>query len=270
MFRHGELAETVKKEIWFHSIDLGDGIVTKGQKTQKALAKELSALRLPDVRGKEVLDIGALDGFYSFEAEQRGARRVVALDLQAWEVETNFSEEYRRHCLTSGCDPDPPYKTEWLQWSRRPAELPGKRRFDIAHRVLGSRVEAVVRDFMRTGPEDIGTFDVVLFLGVLYHMQDPLGAMKRVASLTRQVAVIETEAMFTPALEQRALCEFFPSNELNGDYTNWWAPNGRALTGLCRAAGFNRVDIVQGPPMQLDDATNAGIIHYRAMCHAWK
>ena len=49
MFRNNELAETVKKEIWFHSIDLGDGIVTKGQKTQAALAKELSALRLPSV-----------------------------------------------------------------------------------------------------------------------------------------------------------------------------------------------------------------------------
>ena len=102
MFRHDELAETVKKEIWFHSIDLGHCIVTKGQKTQKALAKELSALRLPDVRGKEVLDIGALDGFYSFEAEQRGARKVVALDFDAWQVETNFSEEYRRHCLILG------------------------------------------------------------------------------------------------------------------------------------------------------------------------
>ena len=270
MFRNNELAETVKKEIWFHSIDLGDGIVTKGQKTQAALAKELSALRLPDVRGKEVLDIGAFDGFYSFEMERRGARRVVALDLQVWEVETNFSEEYRRHCLTSGFDPDPPYKTEWLQWSGRPGELPGKRRFDIAHAALGSRVEVVVRDFMRTGPEDIGTFDVVLFLGVLYHMQDPLGAMKRVASLTRQVAVIETEAIFTRDLEQRALCEFFASDELNSDYSNWWAPNAQALTGLCTAAGFDRVVIVQGPPTQLDDATNAGIIHYRAMCHAWK
>ena len=101
-------------------------------------------------------------------------------------------------------------------------------------------------------------------------MQDPLGAMKRVASLTRQVAVIETEAIFTRDLEQRALCEFFASDELNSDYSNWWAPNAQALTGLCTAAGFDRVDIVQGPPTQLDDATNAGIIHYRAMCHAWK
>jgi tRNA (mo5U34)-methyltransferase len=270
MFRPDELAEAVKKEIWFHSIDLGHGIVTKGQKTPAALAKELSALRLPDLRGKELLDVGAYDGFYSFEAERRGARRVVALDLQVWELETNFSEEYQRHCLIPGANPGPPYKTEWLRWSLRPGELPGKRRFDIAHRALRSGVEAVVRDFVQTGPEDIGTFDVVLFLGVLYHMQDPLGAMKRVAALTRQVAVIETEAIFIPALDQRALCEFFPSNELNSDYSNWWAPNAPALKGLCEAAGFDRVDIVQGPPLSVGDTANREIIRYRAICHAWK
>lgn len=60
---------------WWHSIDLGDGVVTPGYKTPEMLARELDAMRLPDVRGSTVLDIGGWDGFFAFEAERRGAPR---------------------------------------------------------------------------------------------------------------------------------------------------------------------------------------------------
>ena len=53
-------------KFWWHSIDLGQGVVTPGEKTPAVIARELKALRLPDLRGKSVLDIGAYDGYYSF------------------------------------------------------------------------------------------------------------------------------------------------------------------------------------------------------------
>ena len=77
-----QMAESVG--YWWHSIDLGQGVVTKGAKTPETLQYELESLRLPDLRGKTVLDIGAWDGFFSFEAERRGARHVVALDHDVW------------------------------------------------------------------------------------------------------------------------------------------------------------------------------------------
>jgi len=115
----------------------------------------------------------------------------------------------------------------------------------------------------------LGAFDVVLYLGVLYHMEDPLRAMRRVASVTRELAVIETHAACLPGYEHEAVWQFFESNELNNDVSNWWAPNRRALEGLCRAAGFRRVDVLVGPP---DPATlPSGKVHwYRAIAHAWK
>src|SRR5215217_1631087 len=58
---------------WWHSIDLGLGVVTPGGKSPEFLAGELESLHLPSLHGKSVLDIGAWDGFYSFAAEQRGA-----------------------------------------------------------------------------------------------------------------------------------------------------------------------------------------------------
>jgi tRNA (mo5U34)-methyltransferase len=126
----------------------------------------------------------------------------------------------------------------------RPDELPGRRPFNAAHEALNSRVEAIVTDFMTADPNAIGSFDVVLFLGVLYHLEEPLTAVRRVFELTAPggLCVIETEAMEIPGSGSRALVEFFPGDELNGDASNWWAPNAAALTGMCRAAGFSRVE----------------------------
>src|SRR5207247_11262810 len=83
---------------WWHSIDLGLGVVTNGFKTREGLKNELESLRLPDLKDKTVLDIGAWDGFYSFEAEGRGARRVVALDHYVWSMDfLNAKHLLRKH-----------------------------------------------------------------------------------------------------------------------------------------------------------------------------
>ena len=59
---------------WWHSIELGDGIVTTGVHTLEELKGNYARFLLPeDLTGKRVLDIGCWDGFYSFEAEAHGA-----------------------------------------------------------------------------------------------------------------------------------------------------------------------------------------------------
>ncbi len=78
------LRELVASRPWWHRIDLGHGIVTPGLDDS---ARKLEWLQLPDsFEGKSVLDVGAYDGFFSFEAERRGARRVVASDWFAWKL----------------------------------------------------------------------------------------------------------------------------------------------------------------------------------------
>lgn len=232
-----QMAESVG--FWWHSIDFGQGVVTRGQKSPAVLAREFEALRLPDLKDKTVLDIGAYDGFFSFEAERRGARRVVALDHYVWSLDLPAHIQYWRECKERGIAPLPNEETP--HW--RPDILPGKRAYDTAHRALGSKVETVVGDFMTMDLAPLGTFDVVLFLGVLYHLEDPLTSVRRLAAVTREVAIIETHAVVVPGYEHTALCEFYPSNELNGDVSNWWGPNEKALRGMCLAAGFSRVDV---------------------------
>lgn len=73
--------------------------------------------------------------------------------------------------------------------------MPGRRGFDLARRILNRRVEPLVADFVETDLDALGKFDVVFFLGVLYHLRHPLVALERLAKLTREVAVIETEAV---------------------------------------------------------------------------
>ena len=228
---------------WWHSIDLGQGITTRGHKTPKIHSSELNSFRLPDLRGKTVLDIGAWDGFHSFEAERRGASRVVALDHYVWSID--FAPQKTAKSFGEGSA---------LPELRRQSgpDLPGKRGFDTAHAALDSKVEDVVGDFMCMELSALGTFDVVLFFGVLYHMQNPLGSLQRLAGLTKGVAIIETQAVVVAGYEDYSLWEFYPGDELQGDPTNWFAPNAKTLLGACRAAGFTRVEMVAGPPVHVN------------------
>jgi tRNA (mo5U34)-methyltransferase len=246
-YTKGQLEEMAASVgFWWHSIDLGQGVVTKGHKTREFLARELESLRLPDLKNRTVLDIGAYDGFYSFEAERRGARRVVALDHYVWSMDLPNHIRYWTECKERGVVPPPnEQKLRWqLYW--QPDKLPGKHGYDAAYKALGSEVETVIGDFMTMDLEPLGTFDVVFFLGVLYHMENPLVALKRVASLTKNVAIIETHAIRVPDYDDLELCEFYSSTQLAGDPSNWWGPNLKALEGMCHAAGFSRVEIMVG------------------------
>ncbi len=229
---------------WWHSIDLGHGVVTPGHKTVEIHRNELEAIRLPDLHGKSVLDIGAWDGFYSWTAERLGARRVVSLDHYAWAVDRSRVDELSIRWRNDGVPPVPFEMTD--AW--KPTELPGKRGYDLAHRVLKSKVECFVGNFIDVNFEELGgPFDVVLFLGVVYHMRHPLLALEKLAAATKEVAIIESEAMEYPGAPDLALCEFFERDELAGDFSNWWCPNEKALVGMCRAAGFRRVEVLRGP-----------------------
>jgi tRNA (mo5U34)-methyltransferase len=226
---------------WYHSIDLGQGVTTKGQ---SVMAEMVTEAQLPDFRGRSVLDIGAWDGYYSFLAERRGAARVVALDHYAWGIDFTARTQYWTECFERGQLPDQSRDATdfWLP------DLPGRRGFDLAHRALDSRVESVVADFTSVDLSTLGSFDIVLYLGVLYHMKEPLTCLERLRAVTSGVAVIETVAAQVPGSAHRSLLELHAGGELNADFGNWYIPTIGALGALARASGFARVDVMRGPP----------------------
>lgn len=194
---------------WFHTIDLGHGITTPGVGNTP---KQLGMIGLPpDLGGKTVLDIGAWDGFFSFEAERRGAARILAVDSFCW----------------SGAG-----------WGTKAG-------FSFAREVLGSRVEDLEIEVLDLAPERVGAFDIVLFLGVLYHMRHPLLALERVSSVTRELLILETAVDFVD--KRRPVVAFYPGAELNRDPTNWWVPNPAALLSMLRTVGFREIRIVRKP-----------------------
>jgi tRNA (mo5U34)-methyltransferase len=200
------LAQRAAEIEWFHSIELAPGLVTAGRDDTRA---RVDVLALPDdLSGRTVLDVGAWDGFFSFEAERRGAARVLATDSFAW----------------TGAN-----------WSTKAG-------FELAREALGSRVEDREVDVLDLDPADIGEFDVVLCLGVLYHMRHPLLALERVAAVTGGMLILETHVDMT--WTRRPAAAFYPGHELGLDPTNWWGPNPEAVVGMLRAVGFRRVDVV--------------------------
>ena len=204
-----ELRERVSQVRWFHTIDLGQEVVTPGR---DRTPQKLQRVRLPsDLSGQSVLDIGAWDGFFSFECERRGAARVMAIDDYTW-----------------------------------PGGAPGggsKAGFELAREALGSRVEDSDVAFADLSPDALGgQFDVVLFLGVLYHMEHPWAALEKAASVCTRLLIVETHVDMLGY--RRPAAAFYPGTELNRDVTNWWGPNPACVEGMLRPLGFQRVETV--------------------------
>jgi tRNA (mo5U34)-methyltransferase len=189
----------------------------------------LEQIELPDLTGLRVLDVGTRDGFFAFACERAGAREVVALDH---------------------VDPD----------------VTG---FEVARRILGSKVEYARENIYQISREKYGSFDLILFLGVLYHLRDPLLALDRLRSVSDGRMVVEslvcdtrfftgfeqttTLEAIAPALASIPIAQFLPSGRFHSDPTNKWVPNLTGLIALVEDAGF----LVQRSALRED----RGVVH---------
>lgn len=239
------MRERVNEIYWTHILDLGDGIVTPGLWKPTAL----EGIGCPrDLHGSSVLDICAADGGYSFQAERCGALRVLATDSWLW-----------GDCIGTS-----------------------KAAFDFAREAYRSKVESKHLDVLEHSPETIGVFDVVFFLGVLYHMRHPLLALERVYSVTGKQLILETHLDMLDC--DRPAIAFYPADELNGDPTNWCGPNVPAVESMLRTVGFSRVELfsmtsyetiynspgVKDPVFKWGKIDHSGKTQGRAVFHAWR
>lgn len=230
-----ELRQKVAEINWVHTIDLGNGVITPGGESSHIL----QTIGMPtDLTGKSVLDMCAWDGFYSFEAERRGANRILAVDYFCW----------------SG----PGWGT--------------KAGFNLARAVLGSKIEDREIDVLDVSPNDIGIFDMVLFLGVLYHMRHPLLALEKMAAVTGDMLILETHVDFTTV--NRPTMAFYPGNELCEDSSNWCGPNEACVIAMLKDVGFKKVEVYsrtyKPATRSIDPKLIWNIQSNRAAFHAWK
>ena len=226
-----------KQKTWFHRFVFDAGLTTPGVDPS---SKKLYHLCLPrSLKGKTVLDVGAYDGFFSFHCEARGAKHVVASDNVAW------------------------------NWPGSTA----LKNFTAVHHGLGSKVktvDAAVENLPRAINEK---YEVVLFLGVLYHAPNMIGYLDAVSKMTSQVLVLET--MVDALQTDGARIAIYDNGELNNDLSNWFGPNLRAVDIMLRRVGFRHVEFMnmwdvntigqfqkQSPFQQLKSG--------RAVIHAYK
>jgi tRNA (mo5U34)-methyltransferase len=189
-----------------------------------------------DLSGKRVLDVGAFNGCCAFECERRGAAEIVALDLQS------------------------------------PEELG----FTILKEALqSSRVRFVRASVYHLDPGELGTFDVVLFFGVLYHLRYPLLAIDQLKRIVRGTIYAETLVIdqrflaegrdFQPlesyhkALTNVPLWQFYKADEMTGDYSNWFGPNILAVLEAFESAGLSASLISQWGDRAAFQATPGGV-----------
>lgn len=113
---------------------------------------------------------------------------------------------------------------------------------------LDSRVQYLQMDVYELDPKRVGQFDIVLFMGVLYHLKHPLLALEKVCSVTGDLAAVDSfvlQEKHRPdaEVERRPIMEFFETDEFGGQTDNWVGPSLPCLTAFCRTAGFARVEV---------------------------
>lgn len=214
-------SETLGAEVarypWYHTLELGDGVVTEGMFDHRPV---LDRYPVPaDLTGKRCLDVATMDGYWAFELERRGAASVTAIDL------------------------DDPNALDWPASLRNaPKELDETKaeRFALAKRALGSSVERVTMSAYDLGPE-LGTFDFVFCGDLLLHLKDPITPVERIFSVCKGSAVIVNPIKrFRRYRDRPALAE------LDGiDNFEWWTTNLAGLIRIVRAAGFPRVEAAE-------------------------
>ena len=186
---------------WYHRFEFAGGVVTPGVNDSKTA---LQLLGLPaDLSGLRVLDIGARDGYFSFECERRGAAEVVAIDYY------------------------PPEKTGFL----------------VAKKILGSKVNLLHENIYGLSVSKYGMFDIVLCLGLLYHLPDPLGAfdviydlMKPNATLFLETVVIDHQ--LPPDMARQPIMVFYPQDSKDNDFTNYFGMTKQCVKDMMAEYGI--------------------------------
>lgn len=207
---------------WYHKIELPHGIVTPGWAPLSKHAYQIPA----DLSGKRVLDVGAWDGYWTFEALRRGATQVVAID--------DFSD----------------YLANLKNDDRRAWQT-----FDTCRDILGynefqcPRFDMSVYDVRE---EILGKFDIVFFFGTLYHLRHPLLALDRLSAVCREEIFVESAILddFSPYRGGlghgypggQMVMEFYPGKQFGENESNWWVPTLASLGYMVRSAGFNAAE----------------------------
>ena len=213
---------------WMYEFDLGEGVKTPllveelrsiHQTREQMIVQAIDQYFPQGLAGKYCLDIACNEGYFAHLLFRRGAR-VKGVDVR----ETNIERAKRVQSLLA---------------------------YDPA------RLAFQVEDFL-DNKDDLNTYDVTFFLGLLYHLENPMGAIRKLYRITRTLSVIETQLTRQSApvisgwgqtgvsLELPASLAIYAEpdmdmNNLAACNSLSFIPNAAAVHQLLSAAGFTQV-----------------------------
>ena len=202
---------------WFHNLHLLDGLETAPDHFLGDFPmfkwQELAPFIPEDLTGWKALDIGCNAGFYSFELARRGAR-VTGIDIN-------------------------PHYLKQARWAAQ--------QYGLESKVLFRHMQ--VYDLARENEH----YDLILFMGVFYHLRYPLLGLDIVAQKTRNMLIFQTLTMPGKEVSEQYDCHInereplrepgwpkmaFIEHRFAGDPTNWWVPNHAGVEAMLRSAGL--------------------------------
>lgn len=221
-------------EPWMYEFDLGGGLRTTAfnaellevHDTRAAVAEPVARAALTAAAGAgSAIDIACSEGWFSHRMLEWGAHAVTGVDIRP--------ENIHRATLVRdrlGIDPE--------------------------------RLALRTSDVFDLDPAELGTFDVVLCFGLIYHLENPIGALRIARAMTRGVCLVESQlteqveplrhgwgttgefleqpASWAAYFEPAQLQESHPVAAHGGVVS--FIPNRTALLEAMTAAGFSRVE----------------------------
>lgn len=160
-----DIKSEIKKYTFYHKIKVKDDIFTRETENEhfshRRLFKYIDDI---DLKGKKVLDIGCRDGVFSFYAEKKGAKEIVAIDNNVSKGAVNFLIPY-----------------------------------------FNSKVKMYEKNLYDLTENDFGKFDVIFFFGVLYHLREPITAIRKLSDILNEKGLILCETAITDNIETKPI-----------------------------------------------------------------
>jgi len=229
--------EKIKQREWFYSFELPDGSTSKSygngeldaihDTRRQMLDTMLSGYYAAGLDAKSVVDLACHQGYFSVHLAKAGAASVLSIDARA------------EHVVDTR----------------------------LIARVMGlNNIQAVQADVHKLDTESLGRHDIVLCLGLIYHLEDPIGALRKARALCKDVCIIETQVV--PGMSGNVDWGNYkfvkPLHGVFGIIDETYETHGpeASITGICLAPstdgllwilkniGFSRVELLSPP----DDA----------------
>ena len=206
--------------VWYHKIDLGNGLVTPGRDYDPLWDNIRASRNCLDYKGKNVLDLGSWDGMWAFEAEKLGANIVVATDCR-YEAYDNLL--FCKNVLKSKVMP----------------------LYNVSPYCLTERLDVFFQENWLDQKPYERMFDIVQHLGLLYHVRDPMTTLSQSRSCLRTggYLLVETGAVVNDDSSYMLFNGVPPDKQrIYDDVTTWWAPTINCLKEMLRASLFEPIE----------------------------